>query len=146
MDHQYLYVFSNPAIPGLIKIGSTRKHPLRRAAELAAPTAVPGEFILEYFRMFADAFEAESTVHAALADHRYSDNREFFSVSVGEAVALIDSLNLPSNGETGGEYTKPVVLPDLSFSELFASFPDRGDGVLNAEEQAACRALEARHP
>lgn len=134
----------------LLKIGATRKHPLQRAGELSAGTGVPEPMIIAYFRDFPDSFLAESLVHARFDAVRINPGREFFAAPLSEVVAFIDSLGtsveyqdrLASQGVTGGEYSA-VVDVSMPWADLFSTFEDRGDGVLNEAEQAACRELEA---
>jgi hypothetical protein len=75
----------------LIKIGMTTRPPHDRAAELAG-TGVPGFFELLYFVHVGDARAAEALAHQALARHRYQSNREFFEVSIGQAVSVLDQV------------------------------------------------------
>lgn len=75
----------------LIKIGMTTRPPHDRAAELAG-TGVPGLFELVYFVHVGDARAAESLAHQGLAKHRYQANREFFEVSIGQAVSVLDQV------------------------------------------------------
>lgn len=151
----FVYCLTNPYVPGLVKIGATRKHPLSRTKELSAATGVPGEFALAYFQSFGDSFTAEGLTHERFAAQRANDSREFFSVHVDEVIEFLHWL--PSSaayrekvmvGEpdmvTGGTYRPPIEEVKTPWAEMFASFDDRGDGVLNAEEQAQCRALEAQ--
>jgi hypothetical protein len=75
----------------LIKIGMTTRPPHDRAAELGG-TGVPGLFELVYFVHVGDARAAEGLAHQALARHRYQSNREFFEVSIGQAVSVLDQV------------------------------------------------------
>ena len=43
----FIYIMSNPAHPGLLKIGQTSKDPLVRRKDLST-TGVPEEFVIEY--------------------------------------------------------------------------------------------------
>ncbi len=147
----FCYVLTNPHMPGIVKAGATRKHPLQRTQELGAGTGVPGDFTLAYFRDYLDAFAAETLIHEHFAHARINESREFFAVPVGEMIAFMDSLprrvaedaGLSSQGVTGGDYQRPVVLPDTPFAELFSRFDPDGPAELTAAEQAQCRALEA---
>lgn len=143
-----VYILSHPAMPNLVKIGITSKHPIARATELAGSTGVPGAFIVEYWLGFEDAFEVESLVHEYFDGFRMDPAREFFYVDVGEVVRYIRHLKgtYVSFGNEGGEWTestpKEVLTP---WAELFASFPDDGlDRELTPEEQARCRALSLK--
>ena len=78
----HVYALSNPAMPGLLKIGMTRRTPEERAAELSASSGLPEPFRVEYSEYSADAPTLERTVHAALARQRRSAKREFFAINV----------------------------------------------------------------
>lgn len=154
----YVYVLKSPVVHAangnapLLKVGATRKHPLRRARELSAGTGVPVDYEVAYFRDFDDCFLAETLVHQHFADDRINESREFFSSNLDAVVNYIDSIatspiyhgGLGSANMTGGTWEEWArgTRVETPMSELFATFEDRGDGVLNATEQAACRALE----
>lgn len=141
----WVYLLANPSMPGLCKVGATALDPVTRAKQLTAATASPTPFVLIHSRQVSDCTAVEAACHDALSYCRVNEGREFFRVSEERAIAVIDELSDPCaiTGFVGRQAGRAVVkLPDLSFAELFATFEDRGDGVLNVEEQAACRALE----
>ena len=69
----FIYIMSNPAHSGLLKIGQTSKDPLVRRKDLSS-TGVPEEFVIEY---------------QALNKVRHSNKKEFFSITVPEAINII---------------------------------------------------------
>ena len=79
---------SNPAHPGLLKIGQTSKDPLVRRKELST-TGVPEEFVIEYQALVSDYRRQEKYIHQKLSKVRHSDRKEFFSISVPEAINTI---------------------------------------------------------
>jgi T5orf172 domain-containing protein len=81
----FLYVMTNPYMPGIVKIGQTERHPAARAIELSDHTGVPGAFEVAYLFEVTDRVAAEREVHAALRDARVNPDREFFSASKEEA-------------------------------------------------------------
>jgi len=81
----YVYVLSNPAMPGLVKIGCTDRSPQDRVSELSASTGVPTPFVLEVAAYFLDHSEVERELHTALAEHRVRGGRESFSLSIESA-------------------------------------------------------------
>lgn len=85
----FVYVLSNHALAGLVKIGYTIKVPNARAAELEG-TGVPAPFIVEYYCLIEDAPTVEATVHKNLSAQRYSTGREFFRISVDEAIKAVE--------------------------------------------------------
>ena len=80
-----VYVLSNPAYPGMVKVGFTRRHVRRRIAELSQPTGVPLPFELEAFFGSERPERDESRVHQALRQHRVGP-KEFFRVDAAAAV------------------------------------------------------------
>lgn len=87
----YIYVLENPSIPNCVKIGKTINDPSNRAAQLSSATGVPLPFAVIYDAYFKDCDMAEMYVHALLEARsmRVTNNREFFSVPTGEAIAAV---------------------------------------------------------
>lgn len=81
----YIYFATNPAMFGLIKIGQTKDSPSDRLPELHT-TAVPTPFVLEACFRVVDRIEAEKRIHELLTQSRHVSNREFFQVSLGDAL------------------------------------------------------------
>ena len=68
---------SNPAMPGLIKIGRSSREPISaRVAELSSATGVPSAFKVEYQAIVRDEFEVEQYLHRSFSQFRYG--KEFF--------------------------------------------------------------------
>lgn len=132
----FCYLLGNETLPGLLKIGATTDTPANRAKQLSASTGVAKPFVVLYSRAVPDVNEAEAQMHAAFADRRVNEGREFFSVSLYEAARTLDSLCIDTFSRLD---------PPTPFSELFASFPDDGEARdLTESERKACRRLEAR--
>lgn len=87
----YIYVLSNEAMPGLLKIGCTAFAPEERARQLST-TGVPQPFkVEEYWELNCeDILVIERKIHAHLKKWRYAKNREFFGISVNVAVDEIN--------------------------------------------------------
>lgn len=94
-DFGFIYVLTNPAMPGYVKIGMTRRRPERRVSELSSATGVPVEFDLYYSRAFENAALAERMVHTELeqAGLRVNDAREFFQMDVEAARVAVDRVS-----------------------------------------------------
>lgn len=86
-----MYVLSNPAMPGLLKIGQTRRAIEERLAELSSATGVPQAFRAERVFEVERPEACERRVHAALQDCRVG-GREFFSISLEEALPRIEEI------------------------------------------------------
>jgi hypothetical protein len=88
-DRGYVYVLTNETMPGLIKIGSTKKDPLKRASSLSSHTGVPGSFKVAYSLIVGNYRLIEKMTHERLNIHRVQQNREFFRLSVNDAAKTI---------------------------------------------------------
>jgi hypothetical protein len=85
MTTGFVYVLSNRSMPGMVKIGKTTRDPRTRAGELFA-SGVPTPFVIEATIETPNINETELTVHRLLSANRVNKKREFFHVSVPEAV------------------------------------------------------------
>jgi hypothetical protein len=84
----YLYILSNPLIPGLLKIGLTTRLVPDRVAELSSATGVPGDFTIEAYFESSDPAGHERTIHKKL-NHCRVKGKEFFRISLDEAVETL---------------------------------------------------------
>ncbi len=91
MSAGYIYILSNPAMPGLLKIGFTNGDVKKRVRQLSAATGVPKPFEIEYYILTRDVEEIEREVHKQFSSKR-ERGKEFFSVPVVEVVGVIKLL------------------------------------------------------
>lgn len=84
----YVYILTNPAMPGLIKIGKTRLNPEDRANQLQT-TGVPRGFQVEYACHTPDPEAVEQAMHVAFGPRRVNDRREFFEITPDQAIAVL---------------------------------------------------------
>jgi len=99
IDKQYVYILTNDAMPGLVKIGYTKDDPNLRVKQLNASTGVAVDFTLEWAFGCYNAIELEQEVHKHLASFRLNTNREFFKISVDKAKTAIKMLGKRYNSE-----------------------------------------------
>ena len=84
-----VYVLSNPAMPGLLKIGYTMNTVEGRVKELSLATGVPTTFCIEYQLECRDPAALEAYAHTFFQNQRYNGNREFFSISINDAIEVL---------------------------------------------------------
>ena len=87
---EVVYVLTNEAMPGLVKIGRTSVNVDQRIRELDT-TSVALPFQCFYAAEVADAAKVERGLHRIFSDKRIRLNREFFRVDanqVREAILL----------------------------------------------------------
>lgn len=87
----WVYVLTNEAMPGLVKIGLTTRTPKERAAELSSSSGVPLPFVVAWARAVSDCATVETAVHRMLDDRRVSKSRESFRVDVKTARQVIEA-------------------------------------------------------
>lgn len=85
---EIVYVLTNEAMPGLIKIGCTTGDLAVRIRGLYQ-TGVPLPFELFYACEVQDCAFVERQLHEAFGDHRVSKNREFFRLAPERARAAL---------------------------------------------------------
>jgi hypothetical protein len=82
----WVYIISNKAMPGLIKVGYSLKDPALRANELDNPGA-PHPYAVEYEVLVYNPLEIEQRTHKELKDFR--EAKEWFRCSLDDAVTAI---------------------------------------------------------
>lgn len=86
MNSGHVYFLLNPSMPGLMKIGFTTTTLGQRLAELET-TGVPEPFIVGAAFLVSDARLCEERLHELFRAKRKDRNREFFELSLDEALS-----------------------------------------------------------
>lgn len=94
----YVYVLSNPSMPGIVKIGRTFRDPWTRAAELSGATGVPTAFRVEATVSTWNCVWLEKLVHLQLGRRRVNHNREFFRCTLEEALKATEAASKKMKG------------------------------------------------
>lgn len=116
-----VYILTNEAMPGLIKIGLTNSTVEQRMITLDN-TSIPLPFECYYAARVSDSAKIERALHVGLGDHRIRNSREFFRMEPYRAKAILELLAIED------------VTPGNS---VFAEPED---------QEALTRAVEARPP
>ena len=85
----WVYILSNRAMPGIVKIGFSTKDPSLRASELQG-TGNPVPFVVEYDVLVINPREVEQQVHRKLSHCHYS--KEFFRIGLDDAIQAIKNV------------------------------------------------------
>lgn len=115
-----IYVLTNEAMPGLVKIGLTGDSVENRIAQLNAVPGVPLPFECYYAAEVDNMNRVESLLHGIFSDHRINPKREFFKIDPEKVV---------------------LALAIGNFKEVTP-----GEVEVDAEEQAALEKAKARRP
>ena len=90
---QIVYVLTNPAMPGLVKIGCTTKEDANSRISQLYTTGVPVPFKIEFACRVENAEEVEQALHIAFGPNRINPKREFFEVDPDQAIAILRLLH-----------------------------------------------------
>ncbi len=88
-----VYVLTNAAMPGLVKIGYTTQENANSRIVQLYTTGVPVPFELEYACKVANAEEVEKALHIAFSPNRINPKREFFKIDPLQAIAILKLLH-----------------------------------------------------
>ena len=87
-----VYILTNEAMPGYIKIGRTETSVEQRMRELDK-TSVPLPFQCYYARRVANYQKVEAALHQAFGDFRVRQSREFFKFDPYRAKVILELLD-----------------------------------------------------
>jgi len=90
--NEIVYVLSNPAMPGLVKIGKTTQADVKLRMNQLYTTGVPVPFECVYAIEVNDCSKVESALHIAFGPSRINPNREFFKIDSEQAIAILKLL------------------------------------------------------
>ncbi|WP_395144715.1 GIY-YIG nuclease family protein [Armatimonas sp.] len=93
---EVVYVLTNPAMPGLVKIGYTTQEDVATRLGQLYSTGVPVPFDLEFACKTPNAAEVEKALHTAFGPNRINPKREFFRIEPEQAIAILKLLPIPS--------------------------------------------------
>jgi hypothetical protein len=94
MSTGIVYVFSNPAMPSIVKIGLTEKDNIEDRLKSLFTTSVPFPFECEYACKVADCQKVEAALHVAFDPDRINPQREFFKTEPERVIAILRLLSL----------------------------------------------------
>lgn len=83
-----IYILSNPAMPGLVKLGKTTNLPARLKSLYS--TGVPVPFHCVFAKRVDNYHKVERSLHLGLQSHRENENREFFRIAEEEVIHFLD--------------------------------------------------------
>ncbi len=130
---QIVYVLTNPAMPGLVKIGKTTQREVKERMKQLYSTGVPIPFDCAFACKVKDASEVEKALHLAFGMTRLNPNREFFKLEPERVVAVLKLLkvdditaefeqtieaDLPSADKQSALAVKRSMRPPMNFHEL----------------------------
>ena len=128
----FVYVLTNPSMPGIVKAGKTSWLPEDRSQKLYT-TGVPEPFDVAFRLETSRPDMVERHAHDSLGDYRVNPKREFFRVSTDEAIeavrlAAVDAAGIAAWDDGTTVYVKrgDRIALTLEAGQIFAlmSFPN----------------------
>jgi hypothetical protein len=86
---EIIYILTNEAMPGYVKIGKTSTSLEQRIKELSSSTSIPLPFTCFYACTVKDTSFVEHQLHDAFDDSRINPKREFFTIDPERVVAAL---------------------------------------------------------
>lgn len=86
---EIIYILTNEAMPGYVKIGRTSTSLEQRIKELSSSTSVPLPFTCFYACTVKDSSFVEHQLHDAFDNIRVNPKREFFQISPERVVSAL---------------------------------------------------------
>ena len=85
---EYVYALTNPAMPGIVKVGKTQDVQ-QRVRNLSSHSGVPVPFEIELAVKVEDAKRLEDALFSVLRGSRVNQKREFFEVDVEDLRSVL---------------------------------------------------------
>ena len=92
MEQGIVYLLTNKAMPGLVKIGMTTQKEIEQRMKELYTTGVPLPFECQFACKVkkSDCAKIEKALHTAFATQRINENREFFRIQVEQAKVILE--------------------------------------------------------
>ncbi|OHA22116.1 MAG: hypothetical protein A3H57_04855 [Candidatus Taylorbacteria bacterium RIFCSPLOWO2_02_FULL_43_11] len=87
--NEIIYILTNEAMPGYVKIGKTSTSLEQRIRELSSSTSIPFPFTCFYACTVKDASFVEHQLHDAFDNNRVNPRREFFQITPERVVSAL---------------------------------------------------------
>ena len=123
MAQGIVYMLTNQAMPGLVKIGFTTRDDMESRLKELHTTAIPLPFKCEYACKTERYKEVETAIHKALADCRIAPNREFFKIDSENLIPLLELLDESMDSD------------DESVMETVDQLLDRTESAVESEKR-----------
>src|SRR3979490_3190914 len=91
---QIVYLLTNPAMPGIVKIGKTTQLEVEERMKQLYGTGVPVPFDCAFACQVKDAHEVERALQMAFGNTRVNPNREFFKIEPERVIAVLRLLRV----------------------------------------------------
>ncbi len=84
-----VYILTNPAMPGIVKIGLTARGDMKQRLNELFTTGVPVPFDCVFACEVDNCADVERALHIAFGPYRINPRREFFKIEVEQPLAIL---------------------------------------------------------
>ena len=154
MNEGIVYVLTNSAMPGMVKIGKAGRQVETRLSDLYS-TGVPLPFECEYAAKVDDMDKVEKAFHNAFGPNRVNPKREFFSIQPEQAIALLELMAVenvtPALQEEAEKVDKEAKASIESFKRkkrsprVFTDYLPIGTELRFKDGNQLCKIVDGRH-
>jgi len=120
MNLEIVYVLTNPAMPGFVKIGKTAIEDVQQRLSQLYTSGVPFPFELQFACKVRDSTEVEAALHRAFAPYRVNPKREFFKIEPEQAMVILKLLHVEDATEEIGKSPNPIPEEDLQAGKNYS--------------------------
>lgn len=113
----FVYVLSNPVMPGILKIGKTDQEDVAKRIAQLFTTGVPVPFTIEFAAKVEDPAAVEDALHRAFAPNRINPSREFFRLDVDQPLAILKLLHVQDDTASISAQVTDIDVPSLVAAE-----------------------------
>lgn len=114
---QIVYVLTNTAMPGLVKIGRTTLEEVDGRMKQLFSTGVPVPFDCAFACRVPNSLEVEKALHHAFGNVRINTNREFFRIEPDRVISTLKLLHV----EDATQEVENVIEADATKADLQAA-------------------------
>jgi hypothetical protein len=102
-NYHYIYILTNPSIPGIVKIGFTERNAYERLKEInsASGVIIPWEIRFTYKCPYGRTLEGEIHSYLENIGLRLNKRREGFAMSVNDAINIVEELGYKYSNALG---------------------------------------------
>lgn len=103
MSEGYVYILTNAAMPGYVKIGLTTQDDVAIRVRQLDNTSLPLPFECYFAARVPDCAKLERTLHFVFGEKRARGNREFFTIQPDLAKAIIELVAVEDTSPSDAE-------------------------------------------
>ena len=115
-----IHILSNPAMPGIIKIGKTTQEDVKTRMQQLYQTGVPLPFECVYAASVNNIDDVEEALHVAFNPNRLNPKREFFEIEAIQAIAIIKLLQIENVSQQVEQEAEVIDQVELEAGQAYA--------------------------